>query len=493
MNRVIVVGAGMGGMCAAARLAKMGHSVHVIEATSTFGGKCRREWVGDVAFDLGPTLLTIPAVYRDLFQRTGKHLGQVLHIKPVDPSFDYRFADGSSVLFTNLSRKKTLDSIAESFGEKAAREWDSALKQAEAMWDVSREPFIEHELHPRSFLRPHFLKDLFTIKPWSSLRSIDISDTRLRMILDRYATYSGSDPRRAPAVLSTIAFIEEAFGAWHVEGGMGALAEAIYQRCLDLGVTFTFNRKVSSITLSGKRARGVLLDDATAIEAEKIIINGDARTFYDSAISTKHARRERKKLRKAERSFSGFSLLLTMRRHDHGLAHHTVLFPRDYDAEFVSIFAEKKPVTHPAIYICAPDDPAMRSNNEREGWSVLVNAPCHGDFDWSDEAFSMRYAESIIDQMEERGVAVRAHLVSYQIRTPLDLENETLSPGGSIYGTSSNGPRAAFMRAKNRSPIKELYFVGGSAHPGGGLPLVGLSAEMVAEAIGGRNGRPAGH
>jgi len=121
-----------------------------------------------------------------------------------------------------------------------------------------------------------------------------------------------------------------------------------------------------------------------------------------------------------------------------------------------------------------------------ESWSVLVNAPHHGPdgFDWSDENFARIYANSIIDQIEARGINIRDRLESLTIRTPADLERTVLAPGGSIYGTSSNGARAAFMRAKNRSPIKGLYCVGGSAHPGGGLPLVGISGELVANAVG---------
>lgn len=143
---IVVIGAGIGGMCAAARLAKAGHKVSIYEASDRTGGKCRTEWIGDYAFDTGPSLLTIPAVYRDFFQRTGEHMGRVLDLQAVDPSFDYRFADGKAIKFSNLSRKATLQSIASSIGDGAAAEWDQLLLRAEAMWGVAREPFIESEL-----------------------------------------------------------------------------------------------------------------------------------------------------------------------------------------------------------------------------------------------------------------------------------------------------------------------------------------------------------
>ena len=139
-KKIIVIGAGIGGMCAAARLARAGHNVSIYEASDRAGGKCRTEWIGRYAFDTGPSLLTIPAVYRDFFQRTGQHMGQVMELEEVNPSFDYRFHDGKSVQFTNLSRKKTLEAITQSFGEDASSQWDAVLNRAERMWDVSREP-----------------------------------------------------------------------------------------------------------------------------------------------------------------------------------------------------------------------------------------------------------------------------------------------------------------------------------------------------------------
>ena len=226
---VVIIGAGMAGMATAARLAKAGHQVSVYEASNRHGGKCRTEWIGNYAFDTGPSLLTLPAVYRDLFQRTGDVMGRVLELQPVNPSFDYRFSDGSAVQFANLSRRQTLTAIENSLGGNAVLEWSQIMETAESMWDVSREPFIESELRSITTLlrRPKLLRDLRVIAPWKSLRDLRVKDARLRNILDRYATYSGSDPRVAPAVLASIAFVEEAFGAWHIKGGVGKLADEI--------------------------------------------------------------------------------------------------------------------------------------------------------------------------------------------------------------------------------------------------------------------------
>lgn len=492
--KIVVIGAGMGGMTAAARLARNGHSVTLYEASETYGGKLRTEWIGKFAFDTGPSLLTLPAVYKDFFIRTGKPLGLLCKISPVDPSFDYRFSDGTNVKFSNLSRHHTLNAIRKSYGESVSLQWDSMMKRATKMWDVSREPFVESELgSPFALLmRRSLIKDILVIAPWMSLRKFatkQLPDKHLRYILDRYATYSGSDPRKAPAVLATIAYVEEAFGAWHIKGGIGVLATLVHQRGVDVGVEFVFNSRVEEILVENGKAKGVRLADASLIKADVIIANADASLVYNKLIKgeKRKLRKVRRNIRRADASIAGFSLLLGLRKIDApSMCHHTILFPEDYDSEFEAIFAEKSPVLKPTIYICAPQDELMVKDANLESWTVLVNAPHHGPngFDWSNENFARSYANSIIDQIESRGISIRNRLESLTIRTPADLERSVSAPGGSIYGTSSNGARAAFMRAKNRSPIKNLYCVGGSAHPGGGLPLVGMSGEIVANAVG---------
>jgi phytoene desaturase len=420
-------------------------------------------------------------------------MGQVMELEAVDPSFDYRFHDGKSVQFTNLSRKKTLESITTAFGVDAATQWDAVLNRAERMWDVSREPFVESELKsPISLLkRRHILRDLRIIAPRATLRDFGLKNPYLAKIMDRYATYSGSDPRKAPAVLSTIAFIEEAFGAWHIRGGIGTLSDHIAARCEKVGVTIHLNSPVAAINMRGNKAIGLTLANGENVDADIVISNADAGLTYNKLItnSTRRVRKVRRELSKLEPSLAGFSLLLGLRPSSHPrLSPHTILFPDDYDAEFESIFTKKLPVEKPTIYICSPNDSAMVKSEGHEAIFILVNAPRHSEnpaegFNWSDKAFSQQYANSIIDQIEAQDISIRDRLDLLEIRTPLDLENSVSAPGGSIYGTSSNGPRAAFLRAKNRSPLNNLYLVGGSAHPGGGLPLVGLSAEIVANAI----------
>jgi len=498
MRKVIVIGAGMGGMAAAARLARAGFAVEIFESSDRVGGKCRTEWIGDYAFDTGPSLLTLPAVYRDLFKKTGKRLELVKKLQPVDPAFTYTFADGKTLTFPNLSLPDICKEIDRVLGKEAGDQWHALMQQAENMWDAARGPFIESEL-PTLFeliRRKGFIKDLKRIAPLTTLDEFTAkftSNPYLTKIIHRYATYTGSDPREVPAVLLTIAFVEITFGAWHIQGGIGTLAEALGERCKELGVAIHLNAPAEKIEISSGTATGVYVNGELHI-ADYIISNADSEITFNQLIAKdeRRAKPERKKLARSEKSFSGFSLLLGLDNSKISgdipvLTHHNVFFPEDYSREFDQLFKEKSSVSDPTIYICAPGDPDMvkGENKElKEAWFVLVNAPLHDPehgFNWQKDP--EKYATSIVQKLDALGLRVSERLDLLEIRTPYHLENTVSAPGGSIYGRSSNGKRAAFLRTKNKSTIKNLYSVGGSAHPGGGLPLVGISGELVAESI----------
>lgn len=495
MAKISVIGAGIGGMSSAARLAKQGHQVTVFENSDQSGGKCRTEWFGDYAFDTGPSLLTLPAVFRDLFLKTGKRIEHVLDISPVDPAFNYNFADGSKVTFPNLSNPKTYLEIEKSFGISASQSWRQIIERSEKMWEASRDSFIESELTSiwPLLLRKNLINQINQISPFTSLRSLSEKlnlDPHLKMIIDRYATYTGSDPRSAPAVLLTIAFVESTFGAWHIKGGIGQLSVALEQRCRDLGVDFQFKSLVTKILVERNKVEGVVLSEGKIIKSDLVVSNSDAEYTFNSLIGNEvsSARGERRKLKSATKSLAGFSLLLGLdnkKSKPVDVKHHNVYFPENYDLEFDQIFTQKVPVTDPTIYLCAPKDSSMVKGADKEAWFVLVNAPRHepeSGWDWKDGG--QEYAQKIISKMDDLGLNVTNRLDFMEYRTPADLENYAMAPGGSIYGTSSNSPVSAFLRARNRSKVKGLFCVGGSAHPGGGLPLVGISAEIVAKAIG---------
>lgn len=494
MSRVVVIGAGLGGLAAAARLAALGHQITVCEQAEAVGGKVGVFSRDGFMFDTGPSLLTLPAVYRDLFLKTGQPIEDCLDIVAVDPTCHYRFADGTTLTVPNASRAGIHRAFDDAFGGGAGDDWDHFLERAQAIWLATRTPFLESPLEgTRDLLRlARRTGDLRTVAPWRTLRGLGESylrDPRQRMVLDRYATYAGSDPRRAPAALAVVPYVEQTFGSWYVPGGLHRLALAVHDRAIERGAVVRTGSDVAEVVLESGHVAGARLASGEWLAADIVVANSDASHLYADLVPVSAARPPLRRLRKATPSLSGFVLMLALRGRTPDLGHHTVLFPRDYDAEFDAVFGQSAaPVADPTVYISAPDDPAMRPDDDSEAWFVLVNAPRHGDgpgaVDWTAAGLADSYADRVLTVLAERGLDVRDRVLWREIRTPADLARDTRSPGGAIYGTSSNGWRAAFLRPANRSPVPGLFLVGGSAHPGGGLPLVGLSAAIVAEMIG---------
>ncbi|WP_299954001.1 NAD(P)/FAD-dependent oxidoreductase [uncultured Modestobacter sp.] len=495
MARVVVVGAGLGGLAAAARLAAGGHTVTVLEQAPQVGGKLGWYARDGHGFDTGPSLVTLPQVFEDLFAATGDPLATVLPLRRLDPAVAYRFADGTTTAVPG-HRDAITARLDADLGPGSGAQWSALLSRAEAMWRATEQPFLRSPLAgPATLARlARNVADLRTIAPGRTLRGLGrrhLTDPRLQMLLDRYATYSGSDPRRAPAALLTVPYAEQAFGSWYVPGGLRRLPEAVADRAVERGAVVRTDADVAEVLVEGGRATGVRLADGAVLPADVVVCNADAAHLYGRLLPARvPARGPRAALRRVTPSSSGFVLLLALRGRTPDLAHHTVLFPTDHTAEFDALFGRqgpKRPVADPTVYISAPDDPATRPDDDSESWFVLVNAPRHEPgrgVDWTADGRAGAYADLVLARMAARGLDVRDRVRWQVVRTPADLEQETASPGGSIYGTSSNGARAAFLRPANASPVPGLFLVGGSAHPGGGLPLVTLSAEIVAGLIG---------
>lgn len=496
MANIIVIGAGMGGMACAARLASKGHAVKVLEHNETWGGKLGYVEHNGYKFDTGPSLLTLPAVYRDLFLKTGAAIEDSINIVDLETAFRYQFADGTILKMPGSGIGRCAEAIGDSLGGNSADQWRHFMRRAAQMWAVTRKPFLESELHGlRSLLALSWrVNDIRTIAPTKSLRDMAkhyLSDERLITLVDRYATYTGSDPRQAPAALATVPYVEQMFGAYHVAGGLRELGRALYERASSIGVEFEFSCTVANIATEPK-VSGVTLEDGRFIPADIVVANADATNVYQHLLSPTAqglARSAKKSLAKSTPSLSGFVMLLAMAGRTDDFEHHNVFFPENYEDEFDSIFGIGKkvsPVVDPTIYICAPNDSEMAPNGN-ESWYVLINAPRHdpsNGVDWSTQALKDSYSEQILSVLAKRGIKTNDRITWQQTVSPADLERNTLAPGGSIYGTSSNGMRSAFLRPENVTKIPNLYLVGGSSHPGGGLPLVGMSAEIVASHIG---------
>ena len=492
MSRIVVIGAGIGGMATAARLSVKGHQVTIVEQSDQVGGKAGAYSRDGFVFDTGPSLITLPAVYRDLFLKTGTSLEDNVDLQPVEPGTSYRWSDGTRVTLPGVNPAAAATALGDALGGTAREDWLALIARAAEIWRITRKPFLESPLTgTRELLAlAKSPRDVRTVAPTTSLRGLGrkyLRDPRLRMLLDRHATYSGSDPRKAPAALSTIPYVEQTFGSWHIGGGVHKLADALAARCEERKVDILLNSDVTRIVLDEGKVRSVELSDGSHLEADIVVSNADASHLYGDLVSGNRADAALRQLRKATPSFSGFVMLLAIKGRTPDISHHNVWFPADYNAEFDAVF-KGRPATDPTIYACVPDDPLMRPDADHESWFVLINAPRHGhgknEFDWSQTDFANNYADRMVELLAERGTDLRNRILWRELITPADLEARTRAPGGSIYGTSSNGMRAAFLRPANTSPIEGLYLVGGSSHPGGGLPLVGMSAEIVAETIG---------
>jgi phytoene desaturase len=477
VSRVAVIGAGVGGLAAAIRLAAAGHEVTIYEQSTVVGGKLGRYEREGFRFDTGPSLLTLPQVFAELFAATGRPLAAELDLVEVDPLVRHVFADGTA-LDTGGGHAALLDRLAVWSGQTAAAQWDHLWRRAERVWYASWRHVLRSPMDgPWSLARLAWrLPDLAAIAPGQSLRGLSrryLSDPRLRMVLDRYATYTGSDPRRAPAALVAIPYAELAYGGWYPRGGLAGLADALARRAVALGVTvhtgapvsgvLTAHGRVSSVTVAGQRE-----------PVDIVVSNVDALSLFRDLLPL-----PRWAARLTARSLAGFVLLLGVRGRTTGLAHHTVFFPADYDAEFDAVFGSPgRPVADPAIYVSVPDDPAVRPDGY-EAWFILVNAAPQGVVDWRAPGLAARYADHVLQTLARRGLEVRDRLLFREIRTPADLETATRAPGGAIYG----GPAHGLLRPPNRGPAAGLYLVGGSVHPGGGLPMVALSAQIVADLV----------
>jgi phytoene dehydrogenase-like protein len=256
------------------------------------------------------------------------------------------------------------------------------------------------------------------------------------------------------------------------------------ERCRALGVAVHLGSAVAGITTAGRRVSGIRLA-GRPVPADVVVSDADARVLYDRLLPRRGAT-ARAVLRRAPASLAGFVLLLALDRADGVRPAHRVWFPQDYDAEFDALFRRPAPVSDPTVYVHSPADPALAPDGG-EAWFVLVNAPIHdpaGGVDWDAPGLRERYADCVLEVLAGRGEDVRGRVRWREIRTPADLERDAGAPGGAIYGTASHGMLAALLRPANRSPVPGLFLVGGSAHPGGGLPIVVLSAKIVADLVG---------
>jgi phytoene desaturase len=479
--RIVIVGAGVGGLAAAIRLRTRGHSVAVFERNDVVGGKLATYERDGYTFDVGPSLVTLPHVFDEVFHTAGTTLDEQADLVRLDPQFAYHWADGSSLIVPDRD-----DDTAEAFGSFAPGAddaWRAFDARGRRIWDVAERTFFAGPMsNPWSLakrMRSPF--DLPAIDPMRTLHRAAASffdDPRLVQWADRYATYSGSSPYAAPATLACIPHVEARYGCWYPMGGLDALRSAFERVARDTGVEIYTGTEVGTITTATASpdapVSGVELADGSHRSADIVIANTDAEHLYADLLADPGAL---KRVRRAKRSTSGFVLCVGARGLTAGLHHHNVWFSDSYRAEYDTLDAGAL-ADDPTIYACVSSvTDTSQAPEGCENWFLLVNTPADVTVD------ATTYGDLVLDRLSGRGVDLRQRAEFVHAMTPTDIAHRYRSPGGAIYGTSSNGRRAAFVRPANRGARPGLYLVGGSSHPGGGLPLVTTSAKIVDEMI----------
>jgi phytoene desaturase len=477
-KRVVVIGAGLGGLASACRLAADGAIVDVVERTSSYGGKCNRFSKSGYHFDTGPSLVTMPFVLDELFSACGTTREQYLEMIPVEPTCRYYFGAGEPLdLYADQSKN--------TFSAQSKAELSGFLKHSKSLWDKTADAFVLNPLYEWRDLAGLKWKDLLDIDAFSSLSSSvdgNVTDPKLRQILKRFATYNGSDPWQTPATLNVIAHVELNMGAFYPKGGLRAIPDALHNLATNLGVRFHFDATVSGVSYSGRRATCVTTANGAEFPCDILVSNTDTRWFYENLMPQTAKNVLTKRFSTMEPSCSGFVLLLGMKRQYPALLHHTIFFSDDYRAEFAALFNHKIPAEKPTVYVANTSfsDPA----DAPYGCSnlfVLVNAPYTSDaFLWNEER-TAAYTGTVLASLEKSIPGFRhSDIEVIETITPQDFESRYLTNSGSIYGYSSNSRFAAFLRPRNRvRKLENVYLTGGSTHPGGGIPLVLTSAKHV--------------
>ncbi|MFI6580660.1 phytoene desaturase family protein [Embleya sp. NPDC050493] len=495
MARIVVVGAGMGGLAVAARLATLRHEVTICERSSSTGGASGSIVRDGFTFTTGPGLLTLPAVYRDLFLKTGAAIEDVVDLVPIATPTRESFAAAGGprtvVDIPNASRSGTHDAFESGFGPGAGDDWQRLLHRAGEMWGITRKTFFEAPLLADPAGRAERLRsaggraDLRTTAPWRSLRSLGrahLSDPRLRAHLERFAVEAGCHPGKAPATLATLPYLEETFGVWWVRGGLHRMTEALHARCVQRKVKVRTDTEVSTIERAGGRVSGVLLADGGRLDADIVITDlpvdpGTAGLLPGPGPKAPGAGR-------VPASSATLELHLALRGRTPGTPHRTYLFADDPGREPDALFADRAtPPTDPTLCVLAPDDETSAPEGH-SAWTVQLRVPRQGPVDWDSAAVRDDYSATVLDLLARRGLDVRERVLWSILRTPADLAGQTGAPGGAVPGAGADGPRNAPRRVPNRSAVPGLFSVGASAHPGGGLTRVGMSAALVAELIG---------
>jgi len=485
IKRIAVVGGGLGGLSAGIRLANSGFDVDLFERNENLGGKVSEISTSGYRFDKGPSVITLTEYIIDLFNFCGESIENHLEFTKIEPLSRNFFSDGSYFdLIGDI--EKLSHNIAEFCGNSYfnSRKYHSYLKN---IYDLTADIFLNQPLHEMAMLirKKKFppIADFLRIDAFRTMHhanEIFFKNEKLLKVFDRFATYNGSSPYLTPATLNIIAYVELFLGSFYIKGGIYRLVESLVNLAKKVGLKINLNSQVDEILHNGKQISGISLN-GEKYSYDYVIANSDV--VYTHRNLIKGFPRITRKLESLEPSLSGFAYLLGIKKTHDSLLHHNVFFADDYENEFDEIFKKKILPSDPTIYL------AITSKSDKnhapvlsENWFLLINTP-YINKNMKMEDFD-KMKSIIIEKLANFGFNVKDYIEIEHTISPFDLESNYYSNKGSIYGISSNNKFTAFKRHPNRSRILDnLYFTGGSVHPGGGVPLVLSSGKLVADLI----------
>ncbi|MGB3590371.1 MAG: 1-hydroxycarotenoid 3,4-desaturase CrtD [Nonlabens sp.] len=483
MKKAIVIGAGIGGLAAALRLRHKGFAVTVFEKNEYAGGKIHAIEQQGYQFDLGPSLFTLPYLVDELFSL----------FPEVNSSFEYQSLSTSCHYFWEDGTRFQAPTDLDKFALEAARVFDENpetinryLSQARKKFDSTKTLFLEKSLHKiATYLKFDTLKAIASIPMLGLNRSLHqvnsiFENPKLTQLFDRYATYNGSSPYQTPGIMSMIGYLELGLGTYYPQGGMHSISQSLFELAVEVGVEFRFRESVKTINHRNNQVTGVTTI-RKQYNADVVVSNMDIYPTYKRLLSNLPAP---EKILKQERSSSALIFYWGINTTFPDLDLHNILFSEDYKSEFEFIFQKKRISNDPTVYINITSKySADHSPHNAENWFVMVNAPGNYGQNWEHMVNETR--ENIITKISKTlKVNIPSHIETEYVLTPVEIEKNTSSYRGALYGAASNDMFAAFLRHPNfNSKLQGLYHVGGSVHPGGGIPLCLLSARITADLL----------